>query len=165
MVSGAVVSCGAVVIVQVWSDGVWSVLPAASFARTSKWWEPVLRPRYCFGLAQLAQAEAWVLSRRHSKVEPVSLEENWNCAVVLEVELDGPWVMLVSGGVVSVGGAGGGAEAGPNLRTSCGRSEPFSRLWSCCSASWFSLASRMSQPLNSFEVYIAWAWPATFHSR
>ena len=98
-------------------------------------------------------------------MEPVSLEENRNSALVLEVELDGAWVMLVSGGVVSAGGGGGGAEVGPNLRTSCGRSEPFSRLWSCCSASWFSFASRMSQPLNSLAVYMAWACAATFQSR
>jgi hypothetical protein len=37
--------------------------------------------------------------------------------------------------------------AGLKVRTSCGVSEPFSLLWYCCSASWFSFASRMKKPL------------------
>ena len=49
-------------------------------------------------------------SRRHSKLEPVSLELKEKLAEVELVELAGPEPIVVSGGVVS-GGGGGGEES------------------------------------------------------
>ena len=63
-------------------------------------------------------------------------------------------------------GGGGGAIGGlvPKERTSCGLLLLSSRLWNCCSASWFSFASRTRKPLFWLE-YIACTRPATFQSR
>ena len=94
-----------------------------------------------------------------------STASKFSWALVLVVELDGPFSIRVSGGVVSPGGGGGGAAAGPNWRTSCGWSLDFSRLLYCCSESWFSFASRIRKPLCSPEVYMAATIEATFHSR
>ncbi len=91
-----------VATVQVRLAGVESVLPEASVALTEKVWEPSAKPVYCCGEVQLLKA---VLSRRHSKVEFASLEENSKVAEVLFTVAEGPEVMVVSGGVVSAGGA------------------------------------------------------------
>lgn len=54
-------------------------------------------------------------------VDPPSVEENVNVALVAVPEAAGPEPMTVSGAVVSAGGGpdGGGAEPGPNVITSC----------------------------------------------
>jgi hypothetical protein len=75
--------------------------------------------------------------------------------------------MFVSGGVVSFPppGGGGGGVPGASCSTSCGWSELFSFEWNCCSASWFSFASRTRKPCGALVEYIDWTSPATFHSR
>jgi hypothetical protein len=78
-------------------------------------------------------------------------------AEVLEVAASGLPVICVSGTPF------GGAPV-PNCSTSCGRLVTSSRLWNCCSASWFSFASRTRKPLFGL-VYIACTIPATFQSR
>ena len=104
-VSGAVVS--AMVTVQVCVAGVASWFPAWSIARTSKVCEPPPRPTYCFGLAQVAQSPACVLSMRHWKVSAaaalkLSVPLNWKLTEVLEVGFDGwPPVICVFGAIVS----------------------------------------------------------------
>src|SRR5215218_3220414 len=85
--------------VQVRVAGVASVLREASVARTSKVWEPSERPVWLLGEVQLLNV---ALSKRHSKVEPASEEENANEAKVLLTVPEGPEPMVVSGGVVSV---------------------------------------------------------------
>ncbi len=40
-----------------------------------------------------------------------------------------------------------GRYDGLKVSTSCGGLSPFSRAWNCCSASWFSVASRIRKPL------------------
>jgi hypothetical protein len=102
VVSGAVVSVGATVVtVQARTAGEASVLPAASVARTLNECEPALRPLYDFGVVHAAKAAA---SIRHWNVEPDSVAVNANDALADDVEPLGPDVIVVSGGVVSVGG-------------------------------------------------------------
>jgi hypothetical protein len=79
--------------------GLASTFPAASLARTSKVWLPSVKPEYDLGDEQAAQLLA---SRRHSNVEPDSLELNPKLAEVELTVPEGPEEMVVSGGVVSV---------------------------------------------------------------
>ena len=83
---------------QVRLAGVWSVLPAASVARTLKVWEPLASPVYCFGEEQALKSAP---SRLHSNLEFASVEENVKRVSVVFMVPDGPELMTVSGGVVS----------------------------------------------------------------
>jgi hypothetical protein len=58
-------------------------------------------PEYAFGELQELKLPP---SRRHSNVDPASLEEKVKDALVLVVVPDGPSTIVVSGGVVSAGG-------------------------------------------------------------
>ena len=89
------------VIVQVWLAGVASVLPAGSVALASNVCSPVDNPEYAFGELQELKLPP---SRRHSNVDPASLEEKVKEALVLVVVPDGPSPIVVSGGVLSAGG-------------------------------------------------------------
>ena len=131
VVSGATVSG---TTRQVRSAGVWSTLPAGSVARTRSLCSPTARPLSCLGDVQAVNAS---LSSAHSNVENSWLDEKAIDALVLSVSGSGPESIVVSGGVLS---------GAPNVTTSCGGSEPFSRLWNCCSASWFSAESRIRKP-------------------
>src|SRR5215208_8476981 len=82
--------------------GVGSVLPAASVAFTSKVWVPLAKPVYVVGDTQGLVAA----SSLHWKVEFGSEEEKVNVATLLLTVPEGPESMVVSGGVVSVGGGG-----------------------------------------------------------
>ncbi len=82
--------------------GVGSVFPAASVARTSKVWEPPESPVYDLGEVHALHAPP---SRRHWNVEPASLDVNEKLADGEVTVPDGPEVIVVSGGVVSAGGA------------------------------------------------------------
>ena len=94
-----VVSTGASTV-QVLLAGVASMLPAPSLARAWKLWLPSAKPAYTFGDAQVLKA---ALSKLHSKVELVSLDEKLNVAELLLAVPDGPESIWVSGGVVSAG--------------------------------------------------------------
>src|SRR5918999_2217084 len=131
VVSGAVVS-GTIVHVRFAAD--WSTLPLASTALTRNSCSPSARLKYDLGEAQAPNAPP---SSEHSKLEPVSLEENVNAALGSVVEPCGPASSVVSGAVKS---------GEPKVSTSCGRLLPCSRLLNACSASWFSLASRIRKP-------------------
>jgi hypothetical protein len=72
-------------------------------ARTSTVCDPRARFEYVFGLEQEPKSAGAWLSRRHSNVEPASLEEKANVALVLVVVATGPESIDVSGGVVSAG--------------------------------------------------------------
>ena len=85
-------------IVQVRLAGEASVLPAASVALTSNVCDPVDNPEYDFGEVQEPKLPP---SKRHSNVDPDSLEEKVKDALVLVVVPDGPSMIVVSGGVVS----------------------------------------------------------------
>src|SRR5947209_19110753 len=92
-----------VLICQVWEAGVGSTLPAASFARTWNVCDPAPSPEYDFGLVQTANVPA---SSLHSYVRLVagvtsSVPVKPKLAELLVDGLDGPEVILVSGGVVS----------------------------------------------------------------
>ncbi len=92
-----------------------SRLPAASTARTSNVWAPAASPVRTLGDSQAANAAP---PRRHSNAAGASVEVNWNVAVVDSTEPVGPAVMVVFGGVVSVGagvwvGAAVAVGAGP----------------------------------------------------
>ena len=87
--------------IQVRLAGVASVLPAASVARTSNVCDPLARFEYAFGDAQAAHAPA---SRRHSNVEPVSVDVNVKFARRRRDRAGRPARDVVSGGVVSGGG-------------------------------------------------------------
>ena len=105
VVSGAVVSAGggvAVSTVNARVAGVASVLPATSVARTETEWSPSLRAAVVHGLVQSAQAPA---STRHSKTEFASVAVKANVGVLSFVVPVGPDVIVVSGAVVSAGGA------------------------------------------------------------
>ena len=146
------VVCGAVVsgsIVHVRTAGVASTLPAASVARTRSSRAPSDSPVYVFGELQAANAAP---SSEHSNVEPGSLEDSVNVALRDVVVVAGPPAIDVSG--ASKSGA-------PNVSSSCGRLAEFSRLWSCCSASAFSAASRTRNPWWAPAVYIARTWSRT----
>jgi hypothetical protein len=94
-----VVSGAAVSIVQVKVAGVASVLPAASVARTSKVRAPSARSVNEWGLEQALQAPP---SRRHSKVEPPSLEVNEKLGSFELVGSLGCAVIVVFGAVASI---------------------------------------------------------------
>src|SRR5918999_1714831 len=120
--------------VQARAAGDWSTLPAGSIARTRTSWLPTVNPVYWCGEAQPLHAPP---SREHWNDEPASLDENVNDGLRSVVDPLGPVSRVVSG--ASKSGA-------PNVSTSCGRSLPCSRLLNCCSASWFSFASRIRNP-------------------
>src|SRR5688572_17720734 len=156
------VSGGVWSIVHVWTAGDGSTLPAPSFARTRKVCEVAARPERFRGLVHAVHDEVSGTSTWHSKVRlPAgvvsSVPVKVNVAEVLEVAGSGLPVSWVSGT------PSGGAPV-PNFTTSCGRLVLSERLWNCCSASWFSVASRTRNPLLA-PVYMAWTRPATFHSR
>ena len=75
---------------------------ALSMARTWKVCDPPAKPVYFLGEVQLPKAAP---SREHSKVEPDSEDEKENVALFCFVVPEGPESMVVSGGVVSCGGA------------------------------------------------------------
>ena len=103
VVSGGVVSAGgALATVNARVAGVASVLPAASVARTETLCAPSVSVGVVHGLVHVAHAPA---STRHSKDEPDSLDVNANVGVLSLVEPVGPELIVVSGGVVSAGGA------------------------------------------------------------
>jgi hypothetical protein len=97
VVSGGVVSGGGW-IVHVRVAGVGSTLSAGSMARTANVCEPTPRPVYVRGLVHGANT---VVSSRHSNVDPGSLALKPNVADVAVVELAGPDVIVVFGGVRS----------------------------------------------------------------
>ena len=136
VVSGATVSA---ITRQVCCAGEPSTLPAGSVARTRRSWLPTDRPLSCLGDVQAVKAPP---SSEHSNVENSWLDEKPIDALVLSVSASGPESIVVSGGVLS---------GAPKVTTSCGGSEPFSRLWNCCSASWFSAESRIRKPLLAPE--------------
>ena len=82
--------------------GVGSVLLALSVARTAKRCEPFESGVAGLWLAPGPEqgANGWE-SKRHLKVELAWLEENWKVGLRLVVELGGPEVIVVSGGVES----------------------------------------------------------------
>jgi hypothetical protein len=84
-------------IVQVRLAGEASVLPAASVALTWNVCPPVDKLEYAFGELQVLKLPP---SRAHSNVDPSSLEEKVNDALV-DVEVGGSEVIVVCGGVVS----------------------------------------------------------------
>ena len=83
--------------VNVRMAGVWSVLPAASVARTLKVWAPSVRPVRVCSEVQAAQLP-W--SSWHWNVAPASLEKR-NAAVVVVIVPVGPASIVVWGAVVS----------------------------------------------------------------
>ena len=93
VVSGAVAST-----VKVRVTGVWSVLPAASVARTEKVCSPSASVASVRGVVHGSNAPA---SIRHSNVEPGSLAKNVNCGVVWRVVPLGPSSIAVFGAAVS----------------------------------------------------------------
>jgi hypothetical protein len=95
VVSGGVESPGCTVQEEL--AGVASGLPAASRARTWNWCEPIATV-YVAGEEQDANAAP---SSEHSKLDPVSVDVNSNCAVVLDVVAGGPAVIVVWGATVS----------------------------------------------------------------
>jgi hypothetical protein len=88
-------------IVHVREAGELSTFPEASLPRTSKVCVPAARPEYVRGDVQAVNAAP---SRRHSNVEPDSVEVKPNEASVDVTVPLGPLVIAVSGGVVSPGG-------------------------------------------------------------
>jgi hypothetical protein len=90
------------VTVKVRVAGVGSVLLALSVARTAKRCEPFESGVAGLWLAPGPEqgANGWE-SKRHLKVELAWLEENWKVGLWLVVELGGPEVIVVSGGVES----------------------------------------------------------------
>jgi hypothetical protein len=104
-----------------WVAGVGSVLPAGSVARTWKSCRPGASPVYGRGEVHAVKGAP---SRAHSNVDPVSLAEKMNVAVVMLVGWSGRESMVVSGGVVSawivqanVAGVGSVFPAGSVART------------------------------------------------
>ena len=75
-----------------------SVFPAASVALTWNVCEPCARFEYVVGLAHATNEPE---SSLHWNVEPDSVEENANVAVLALLLPEGPLVMLVSGATVS----------------------------------------------------------------
>jgi hypothetical protein len=71
-------------------------------ARTRNWWLPATSPLYVRGEVQAAKG---AVSSEHWNVEPDSLAVKVNVAEVLLVGLAGRSPIVVSGGVVSGGGA------------------------------------------------------------
>ncbi|MEJ7787875.1 MAG: hypothetical protein WKF96_23990, partial [Solirubrobacteraceae bacterium] len=85
--------------VKVALAGVMSRFPAASVARTSKVCWPSLSVAAVCG--ELQSAKAWP-SKRHSKLASASLEANSNVGVSSALVADGPVVIVVCGGAVSM---------------------------------------------------------------
>ena len=85
--------------VQVAVAGLGSVKPDGSVARTSKVYVPSARSEYVRGDAQALKASRL---RRHSKVEPASLELKVKVADVLDVVPVGPDVIVVCGATESI---------------------------------------------------------------
>ena len=103
VVLGAVVSAGGVVsTVNARVAGVASTLPAASVARTDTLCGPSARVVVVQGLVQLAHAPE---STWHWNVDPLSLDVKANVGVLSLVVAVGPELIVVSGAVVSAGGA------------------------------------------------------------
>ena len=105
VVSGGVVSAGGGVVVSTVNErvaGEASVFPATSVARTETLCAPSLRAAVVHGLVQSAQAPE---STRHSKTEFASVAVNAKVGELSLVVPVGPDVIVVSGGVVSGGGA------------------------------------------------------------
>jgi hypothetical protein len=98
----SIVVSGGGVTLQLWLAGLRSTLPAASLARTRSWCTPTASPVYSGGDGQVPKVPP---SREHSKVEPVSLDENVKVASVLPVSAGGPESIVVCGAVVSGGGS------------------------------------------------------------
>jgi hypothetical protein len=100
VVCGGVVSGGVTVsTVNERLAGVASVLPAVSIARTPKVCAP--SPNSVVVCGELHEANA-APSTRHSNVEPALVEVNSNVGVLSFVVPEGPDVIVVSGGDVSV---------------------------------------------------------------
>ena len=95
-----VVSGAAVSMVQLWVAGDWSVLPAASVARTRNTWSPAERPVYCLGEVHGKYAP---LSIEQANVEPASSAVKSKVALTLLVVAAGaPAPIVVCGGVPSL---------------------------------------------------------------
>ena len=108
------------------------VLPAASFARTSKACEPWPRLVNCFGETQVAKAAA---STRHSNVAPASVSENVKLAVVEAMVPVGPMSIAGMGGATVSTVQAREATAEVLFRTSLARTSkvcaPWPRLVNC----------------------------------
>src|SRR6266511_4731011 len=78
--------------------GLASMFPAASWARTSNAWSPLVSGPTVVGDVHAANAPA---SSLHWKVDPASLDENANVGVLSLVEPDGPEVIVVCGALRS----------------------------------------------------------------
>jgi len=92
------VACGGVVsIVHANDDGA-ETFPAGSVAAAVKRWLPSTSAPYLAGLAHGAGSRA---SSLQEKIEPASLEEKLNVAVVSLVRADGPDASDTAGAVVS----------------------------------------------------------------
>jgi hypothetical protein len=89
--------------------GVESTFPARSIARTRNVCNPLASRRYVRGERHDLQRRA---SSRHRNVEPASVATNLNVALRAVVDLAGPRVIRVSGGVRSTTGGGGGLAGG-----------------------------------------------------
>ncbi len=119
------VSGNEVSTVNVREAGVASTLPAASVARTRNVYVPSTSGPSVRGEVQLTYvpvAEPGP-SRRHSKLEPVSLEENANCGEAELIVPVGPESIVVSGATVStvkvrVAGVASTLPAASRARTS-----------------------------------------------
>ena len=101
MVSGGVVSAGGgAVTVKLRVAGEVSVLLDGSVARTSKVCGPGSKRRG--RVRGRCRAKTAPSSTRHSKVEPASVEVKVKVGVVSVVGPEGPELIVVSGGLVSV---------------------------------------------------------------
>ena len=95
-----VVFGAAVSMLQEWVAGDWSVLPAASVARTRNTCGPAARPVYVLGDVQGKYGPS---SIEQANVEPASLAVKLNVALTLLVVAAGaPAPIVVCGAVVSV---------------------------------------------------------------
>src|SRR5688572_17843601 len=86
---------GARSIVHSCTAGLWSGIPSEPLARTRNVWSPCANPGYVAGEVHDENGSA---SSAHWKVEPVSLEEKTNFAVLSVVSTAGPEMIVVSGG-------------------------------------------------------------------
>jgi uncharacterized membrane protein YgcG len=105
------------VTVQLRVAGEASALPAPSVALTENSWAPTASPEYARGELHEVQL---LPSSLQAKVDPDSLEPKANEAVVAVVDPLGPWVIVVSGAVVSAGGGGGVSSSGGGGVSSAG---------------------------------------------
>ena len=145
-VSGAVVSG---TTDQVWVAGVASTLPG----------------RIDRADAQLVVAErqAGVLLRRRARGVGGAVEralEGRELLVGGEGEASRCGSASSPRGSESIVVSGARLSGAPKVTTSCGGSLPFSRLWNCCSASWFSAASRIRKPWLAPASYMRLQLPA-----